>query len=150
MAAYRALLATDPVNETARVAISAISLEQGDVKAAEEALTFVAGTSFAGRDVLCAMGDVRRAQGGLAEAAAWYRKAADADPTWVRPVFGLAQVSFAMNDTEGALALMQKVIPLSLTPRKPLKPKCLSNSTRSKTGPAGCWGLSPLSAPTTS
>ena len=48
LAAYRALLATDPVNEAARVAISAISLEQGDVKAAEEALTLVAGNVLRG------------------------------------------------------------------------------------------------------
>ncbi len=117
LAAYRALLATDPVNEAARVAISSISLERGDVNAAEEALTLVAGTSFAGRDVLCAVGDVKRAQGKRDEAVAWYQKAASSDPLWARPVLKLAQLSAEQNDIDNAVALMQKV--LSLSPDSP-------------------------------
>ena len=112
LAAYRAVLESDTDNGTARAAIASICLERGDPKSAEDALGPAAGKPSAGRDVLYGMGEVKRAQGLLDEAAAWYQKAATLDPAWVRPIFGLGQVASARNDTESAVKLMQKVITL--------------------------------------
>ena len=50
------------------------------------------------------------AKGQSDEAASWYQKAADKDPSWGKPVFKLALVALNKGDKDGTIKMMEKVI----------------------------------------
>jgi len=111
IAAYQEILKGDPTNEQANLAVGVTNLEKGDLKAAEDALMPIAGTTK-NREVLYSLGEVKFAQGLSDEAATWYQKAAAVDATWVKPVFKLGLVAASKNDKENAIKLMEQAIAL--------------------------------------
>jgi Tfp pilus assembly protein PilF len=86
------------------------NLEKGDLNAADETLTQAAAVASPTREVLYSLGEVKFAKGQPDEAAKWYQKAADADPTWGKPVFKLALVAINKGDKDGAKKLLEKVV----------------------------------------
>ena len=109
IAAYNELLKADPDNEKAKIGIAMTNVQKGDIKAAEETLTTAAQGS-ATREVFYSLGEVKFAKGEPDEAARWYQKASDTDPTWAKPIFKLGLVAVNKGDKAAAATLMEKVI----------------------------------------
>ncbi len=63
-----------------------------------------------GREVFWNAGEVAFASGNVDEAAAWYEKAHEADPTWGKPLFKLALVALNRGDTEAAVKYFEQVV----------------------------------------
>ena len=55
------------------------------------------------------LGEVKFAKGQTDEAASWYQKASDIDPTWGKPLFKLGLVALNKGDKDGAIEMMEKV-----------------------------------------
>ena len=103
IASYNDLLKVDPNNDKAIIGIGMTNLEKGDLKAAEDTLTKAAAGSSATREVFYNLGEVKFAKGDPDEAAKWYEKAMDADPTWAKPIFKRALVAYNKGDKEGTV-----------------------------------------------
>jgi predicted Zn-dependent protease len=110
IAAYNEVLKADPNNDRAKVGLGMTNLEKGDLAAADETLTAAANGASPSREVFYNLGEVKFAKGQPDEAAKWYQKAADTDPTWGKPVFKLALVAINKGDKDGAKKLLEKVI----------------------------------------
>jgi tetratricopeptide (TPR) repeat protein len=110
IAAYEAVLKADPNNDKAKIGIAMTNLEKGDLKAADDSLTAVANAPGASREVFYSLGEVKFAKGETDEAAKWYQKAAEADPSWGKPLFKLALVALNKGDKDGTVKAMEKVI----------------------------------------
>ena len=91
------------------------NLEKGDLKAAEETLTQAAEGPKPTREVFYNLGEVKFAKGSPDEAATWYQKAVDADPSWGKPLFKLALVALNKGDKEGTIKMMEKVVAVDPT-----------------------------------
>jgi Flp pilus assembly protein TadD len=115
VAAYTALLAIDPLSEKAAVGISQTNLERGNVQAAEDALMKVAGASGAGREIFYNLGEVKAAKHEPDEAAKWYEKASEADPSWGRPLYKLGLLARDRGDTQRAASLLNQVMAVDPT-----------------------------------
>ena len=63
-----------------------------------------------GREEFWNAGEVAFASGNVDEAAAWYEKAHQADPTWGKPLFKLALVALNKGDTETAVKYFEQVV----------------------------------------
>ncbi len=63
-----------------------------------------------GREVFWNAGELAFASGNVDEAAAWYEKAHEADPTWGKPLFKLALVALNKGDTETAVKYFEQVV----------------------------------------
>jgi len=87
-------------------------LDQGDVARAEQILTQAAGQPDAPPLTLNAAGEACLAAGHKDAAAQWYRKAAAADPEWVRPVLQLGVLAANAGDKAAATEHLQRVIAL--------------------------------------
>ena len=92
LATYGRLLKIDPANARARVGMAMANLEKGDMKAAEEWL-LKAADAAGSKEIYYNLGELKLAEGKTGEAATWYQKAADADPTWSKPSLKLAFVA---------------------------------------------------------
>jgi predicted TPR repeat methyltransferase len=110
IAAYNELLKADPNNDKAIVGIGMTNLEKGDLKAAEETLTKAAQNPRPTREVYYNLGEVKFAKGATDEAAGWYQKAVDLDPSWGKPLFKLALVQLNKGDKEATIKALEKVI----------------------------------------
>ena len=110
IAAYNDLLKADPNNDKAIVGIGMTNLEKGDLKAAEDTLTKAAQGPKPTREVFYNLGEVKFAKGQTDEAAAWYQKAVDLDPTWGKPLFKLALVQLNKGDKDATIKMLEKVI----------------------------------------
>jgi tetratricopeptide (TPR) repeat protein len=110
LAAYTALVASDPSNEPARIGIATINLDRGDLAAAEEALKPAAEAASPGAELLLTLGEVKAAQGDGTQAVAWFTKAAAADVAWGRPLFRLGQLSLARGEKDAAAGFLKKAI----------------------------------------
>jgi tetratricopeptide (TPR) repeat protein len=110
LASYQALLKLDPDNQKAHLGIAATNVQRGDEKAAEEALQQAARAPSAGREVFFTLGERKFAQNDTDEAALWYRKAADVDPFWGKPIYKLGLCAMKSGDKAGAASLMAQVI----------------------------------------
>jgi TolA-binding protein len=115
--AYNELLKTDPANDKAIVGIGMTNLEKGDLKAAEDTLTKAAAGPKPTREVFYNLGEVKFSQGKTEDAATWYQKASDVDPSWGKPIFKLALVSLNKGDKDGTIKMMEKV--MSADPTSP-------------------------------
>ncbi len=109
MEAYQSVLAADKSNSKALVGLARLRLERGDVDAAEAPLLDVA-RNTSDREVLYALGDIRASQGDTTGAAEWYRRAAEADPHWGKPVYQLGRLAMDGGNRSEALALMKQVL----------------------------------------
>jgi Flp pilus assembly protein TadD len=110
LAAYNDLLKSDPNNEKAIVGIGMTNLEKGDLKAAEDTLTRAAEGPKPTREVFYNLGEVKFSKGQADEAATWYQKASDLDPSWGKPIFKLALVQLNKGDKAATIVLLNKVI----------------------------------------
>jgi tetratricopeptide (TPR) repeat protein len=110
--AFQRVLAADPGNERAKVAIGSTHLERGDLRAAERTLAAAAECAGAGADVFYNLGEVKLAQGYPDEAVAWFKRAADLDQSWFRPLFKLGLSALGKGDKETAARLLEQVIAL--------------------------------------
>ena len=109
-AAYNDLLKVEPSNEKAAVGLAAIKSQQGDTKAAEEALMRAAQGPETGREVLYALGDMTGAAGRHDEATEWFRKASLSDPYWGKPLYRLGLSAMNGGDPPAAAKYMEQVI----------------------------------------
>jgi Tfp pilus assembly protein PilF len=110
IAAYNDLLKVDPNSDKAIVGIGMTNLEKGDLKAAEDTLTRAAQGPKPTREVFYNLGEVKFAKGQTDEAAVWYQKAVDLDPTWGKPIFKLALVQLNKGDKDATIKMLEKVI----------------------------------------
>src|SRR5579862_4147894 len=125
IASYNDLLKTDPNNDKAKVGIGMTNLEKGDLAAAEETLTRAAEGQSPTREVFYNLGEVKFAGGHAEDAAKWYQKAMDLDPTWGKPILKLALVQVNKGDKEGALRLAERVIAAAPTSTEAATAKAL-------------------------
>jgi tetratricopeptide (TPR) repeat protein len=110
IAAYNDLLKVDPNSDKAIVGIGMTNLEKGDLKAADDTLTRAAQGPKPTREVFYNLGEVKFAKGQTDEAAVWYQKAVDLDPTWGKPIFKLALVQLNKGDKDATIKMLEKVI----------------------------------------
>jgi tetratricopeptide (TPR) repeat protein len=109
--AYNDLLKADPNNSKAVVGIARAELARGHADAAEAALLKAAGNpASASRDVFESIGDIKKNQGDADEAGKWYRKAAEADPTWGKPWYDLGLLAQKSGDPAMAEQDFKKAI----------------------------------------
>ena len=110
IAAYNELLKVDPNNDKATVGIGMTNLEKGDLAAADETLSKAAESLTATREVFYNLGEVKFAKGQIDDAAKWYQRAVDTDPSWGKPLFKLALVQLNKGDKEGTIRALERVI----------------------------------------
>jgi Tfp pilus assembly protein PilF len=110
IAAYNDLLKVDPNNDKAIVGVGMTNLEKGDLKAAEDTLTRAAQGPKPTREVFYNLGEVKFSKGQTDEAATWYQKAVDLDPSWGKPIFKLALVQLNKGDKDATIKMLEKVI----------------------------------------
>jgi tetratricopeptide (TPR) repeat protein len=110
IAAYNDLLKVDPTNDKAIVGVGMTNLEKGDLKAAEDTLTRAAEGPKPTREVFYNLGEVKFSKGLTDEAATWYQKASDLDPSWGKPIFKLALVQLNKGDKDATIKMLEKVI----------------------------------------
>jgi Flp pilus assembly protein TadD len=109
-AAYAELLKVEPLNGKAAVGLAAIKNQQGDSKAAEDALLHAVQGPETGREVFYALGDITGAAGRNDEAATWFQKASVSDPYWGAPLYRLGLTAMNGGDTPAAAKYMEQVI----------------------------------------
>ncbi|MBI2835411.1 MAG: tetratricopeptide repeat protein [Acidobacteria bacterium] len=121
LTAFAEALKSDPANEKARVAIGMTHLEIGatakDEAARQQAfaeadkiLTEAAVSPGATREVLYSLGEVKFAKSEMEQAAQWYQKASELDPSWGKPLFKLGLVALNKGDKAGAASYFEKVV----------------------------------------
>ena len=115
IASYQKVIAADPNNDRAKIEIGMTYLEKGDFANAEKSLLEVASSVNANREVFYNLGEVKFAKGQPDEAAAWFQKAADKDPSWGKPLFKLALVLLNKGDKDATIKMMEKVIAVDPT-----------------------------------
>ena len=101
------------------------NLEKGDLKAAEETLTKAAQGPKPTREVFYNLGEVKFAKGATDEAASWYQKAADLDPSWGKPLFKLALVQLNKGDKDATVKALEKVIAADPTSQEAVQAKAV-------------------------
>lgn len=117
IAGYRSALTRAPGLSSINLQLGhALRRKKDDVQAAAvfEALLAV---DPASGPAYCELAEVRQAQGRFDEARALYLKAASAEPSWARPVLGLALLATAEGDVEGAVRQLKRV--LGIDPQSP-------------------------------
>jgi tetratricopeptide (TPR) repeat protein len=111
--AYRDWLAADAGSERATVELGLTYLEKGDLSQAEATLAGAAQAESAGREVYFGLAEVKLAQGEPADADRYYQRAADADPTWVKPLLKLGLAAANRGDRDGAARYLDRVVALA-------------------------------------
>jgi outer membrane protein assembly factor BamD (BamD/ComL family) len=110
LAAYERFLAAEPDDEAIMRKIARTKLLTGNLDAAQE---LAAAAGSASREDLYNLGEVEFSNGNVDAAAAWYEKAAAADPAWPPPVLKLGLVALNRGDLARAKTLFQQVIKLA-------------------------------------
>ena len=112
VALYQQWLAAEPENERATVELGLTYLEKGDVAQADATLSAAAQGASAGKEVFFSLGEVKLARAMGDEAALCYQKAADADPTWAKPLLKLGLIAVNKGDRDAATRYLEKVLAL--------------------------------------
>jgi Tfp pilus assembly protein PilF len=94
-----------------------VNVERGDRAAAEASLDAAAQSGNAGRDLYYSLAELKSTSGAAADAARWYQKAADADPSWGKPRYKLGLLAMASGDRAAATRFLNDV--LSVDPVSP-------------------------------
>jgi len=87
--AYNELLKVEPGHDKATVGLAFATAEAGNRKAGQDILLKAASADGAHREVFFALGELSFEDGSLDNAMTWYRKAADADVSWGKPLYKL-------------------------------------------------------------
>lgn len=109
-AAYNALLKAEPDSQRAYLGLAAVAMERGDEAAGLQMLLRAAEQPGAGRDVFFTLGDLNLSRNAVNEAARWFQKAADADPSWGKPLYKLGLCAIQSGNANDAARLMARVI----------------------------------------
>jgi tetratricopeptide (TPR) repeat protein len=112
IAAYRSVRVRTPALSAVGLQLGNAYLQKKDYERAEAEFEAVLKSGAANAAACYDLGDVKAARGLSGEAAAWYQKAAAADPLWPRPLMGLAVLAQNTGDREAALGYLKKVIAL--------------------------------------
>jgi tetratricopeptide (TPR) repeat protein len=107
---FGAIAAQDLAAADATREIGLTYLEKGDLERADAVLTKAAGVPEAGPRTLYAAGEVSLARGRSGVAAEWFRKAAEADPLWPKPVLQLGLIAVNGGDPASAVTYLERVI----------------------------------------
>lgn len=113
IAEYDSIIAKDPTNNRAKMERANALIESGDMAAADAALTEMASMPGATAEMMYRLGEIKFANSDPAGAEEWYTKAAEKNPTWGKPLFGLAIIALSKTpepDSEAARANLEKVI----------------------------------------
>lgn len=108
--AYKKVPDGDTNADKAKIEIGMTMLEKGDLAGAEAALTAMAQSTSANKEVFYNLGEVKFAKGETDEAVTFYQRAADIDPNWGKPLFKLGLAKLQKADTPGTIELMEKLI----------------------------------------
>ncbi len=127
--AYTALLSADPGNAKAAVGAAMADLEKGDEQAAERLLMTAAETST-DRDVFYQLAELKTRKNQTDEAMKWYRKAADADASWGKPLFKLGSIARSRGDRQTAVDTMARVIAVDPTSPEAAQAKVVLNELK--------------------
>ena len=107
---YKDMLVAEPGNKVAPVEVARLWVDRGDLVRAEESLRPLAQEPTATREIYYTLGEIKAAQQDAAGAAAWFRKAADADPNWAKPLVQLGQAALASGNRAEASRLLSRAI----------------------------------------
>jgi tetratricopeptide (TPR) repeat protein len=110
MEAYKELLKAEPGNDRATVGLALATAESGNRKSAEEILVKAAGEEGSHREVLFALGELSFEDGSLDNAMTWYRKAADADSSWGKPLYKLGLSAAKKGESAAARDFLVRVM----------------------------------------
>jgi tetratricopeptide (TPR) repeat protein len=114
-AAYNDLLKLEPANQKAQIGLARISLERGDVQAAEQLLTKSAQSTAPSREVLYDLAEIKLAKNQTEEAAALFKRASEADNAWGKPLLKLGTISMNRGEKEAARKTLSQVIDVDPT-----------------------------------
>jgi Tfp pilus assembly protein PilF len=111
VAAYSDLLKVDPNNAKGVVGIAKAELARGDADAAEAALKKAADNPAAvSREIYDGIGEIEYNRNNIDEAAKWYKKASDLDPSWGKAWYRLGLCAQKKGDTANATTYFKKVL----------------------------------------
>lgn len=110
--AYDAVPESDPRHGLAMVERGLTEMERGNVESADQILTQAAAEESAGPETFFSLGEVKRARGAAADAATWYKKAAETDPGWARPYVKLGLLAVEQGDRAAARTYLERAIVL--------------------------------------
>lgn len=110
LATYKDMLVAEPDNRVAPVEIARVWMERGEHGKAEEVLRALAHEPTGTREIYYTLGEIRSAQQDSEGAAAWFRKAADTDPNWAKPLVQLGQAALASGNRAEATRLLTRAI----------------------------------------
>jgi tetratricopeptide (TPR) repeat protein len=110
IASYQEMLKADPSNDRAKIEIGMTHMQGGNLDAAEQALTPIAESTNANREVFYNLGEIKFNKGDAAGAEALYKRASDADPSWAQPKVKLGLIAFSKGDKDTAIKIFEGVI----------------------------------------
>jgi Flp pilus assembly protein TadD len=113
--AYEKFIASEPNDGTARSELAMMYMEQGKLDVAREKLMEVAETPGATREIFYNLGEIERSRDG-GDAAKWYQRAAEMDPSWAKPHIGLGLVAVQKGDIPKAIEHLEKAAAMSTDP----------------------------------
>lgn len=105
---YQKAIAADSADNSGRIELAMMQMEQGQLDAAREGLLSVAENVSATREVFYSLGEIERARDKADDAAKWYQRAADTDANWAKPHVGLALVAIQKGDIPTAIKHLEK------------------------------------------
>src|SRR5207244_2896411 len=108
--AYNELLKTDPGSQDAAIGLGLAQLEKGDAALAERTLESAAQSPDASREVFYSLADVKLARSNTDDAVKAYQRAAQADPSWGKPLAALARIAMNKGDREAARKYLQTIV----------------------------------------
>ncbi len=115
IALYQQWRASDPTNERAAIELGMTYLETGDAVRADATLSAAAQAPSAGTEVFFSLGEAKLAREMRDEATLYYKKAADADPSWAKPLLRLGLIAAYKGDRQGAARYLERVLVLQPT-----------------------------------
>jgi Flp pilus assembly protein TadD len=115
IAAYDELLKAEPDNARAQVGLAMANMEKGDTQAAEQVLTRAAAGTASNRDVFFGLAELKNAKNQTDEAVSLYRKAADADLSWGKPLYRLGTIAMNKGDKDAARKALAQVVAVDPT-----------------------------------
>jgi Carboxypeptidase regulatory-like domain/Tetratricopeptide repeat len=105
---YQKAIGAETTDNSGRIELAMMQMEQGQLDAAREGLLSVAENVGATREVFYSLAEIERARDKADDAAKWYQRAADADATWAKPHVGLAMVAIQKGDIPAAIKHLEK------------------------------------------